>query len=291
MGVVVITGCSSGFGLEASLAFARRGDTVVASMRDLAKADALSKRAAAENLTVHLEQLDVCDDASVEAAIRGVVRSHGTVDVLVNNAGVVSGGPVETVPMDTAFKQLDTNFWGPLRAIRAVLPTMRAQRSGVIINVSSIAGRLPATPYGSMYAASKQALNAVSEALEYEVAPFGIRVVSIEPGFSRTEILAKRLGSDDPVSDVYAADAQWVQSFVGASVDNGADPGVVAEAIVAAASDPGTPLHTPVGDDAAMYLDLLNEVDGYEGWREALTIQVEAALGPRPGLGRTSDAA
>jgi len=157
--------------------------------------------------------------------------------------------------------------------------------------VSSIAGRLPATPYGSMYAASKQALNALSEALESEVAPFGIRVVSIEPGFFRTEILAKRLSADEPMSEVYAPDEQWVQSFVEASVENGADPAAVADAIVTAASDPTTRLHTPVGDDAAMYLDLLNEVDGYEGWREAVTSQVEASFGPRPGLGRTSDAA
>lgn len=287
MSVIVITGCSSGFGLEAALAFARRGDTVVSTMRDLAKADVLLDRAAAENLSLHLERLDVCDDASVEAAIAGVISEHGTVDVLVNNAGVVCQGPVETLSMDIAAKQLDTNFWGPMRTSRAVLPAMRAQRSGVIINVGSIAGRIPATPYNSMYAASKQALSALSEALEDEVAPFGIRVVCIEPGFFKTEIFAKQLNPDEPLTETYAADQQWVRRFYEESLDGGADPAVVAEAIVLAAFDPATSLHSPVGDDAAMFLDLLQEVGSYEGWRKALTEHVEAVFGPRPKAGQS----
>lgn len=282
MSVIVITGCSSGIGLEAALAFARRGDTVVATMRDLARADALRDRTAAEKLAVHLERLDVCDDASVETAITGLISEHGTVDVLVNNAGVVGQGPVETQSMDVAAKQMDTNFWGPIRTIRAVLPTMRAQRSGVIVNVGSIAGRLPASPYNAMYAASKQALGALSEALEDEVAPFGISVVCIEPGFFKTEIFAKHLNPDEPLPDAYAADQRWVQRFFEQSLDGGADPAIVAEAIVRAASDPTTPLHLPVGDDAAMFLELLHESGGYEGWRQALVEQVEAAFGPRP---------
>lgn len=282
MSVIVITGCSSGFGLEAALAFARRGDTVVATMRDLARGDALRERAAAEDLTIHLEPLDVCDDASVETAIAGVIGEHGTVDVLVNNAGVVGQGPVESLPMDVAAKQMDTNFWGPMRTIRAVLPTMRAQRSGAIVNVGSIAGRIPATPYNAMYAASKQAIGALSEALEDEVAPFGISVVCIEPGFFKTEIFAKHLNPDEPLPDAYAADQRWVRRFYEESLDGGADPAIVADAIVRAASDPTTPLHSPVGDDAAMFLELLREAGGYEGWRQSLVERVEAAFGPRP---------
>lgn len=282
MAIIVITGCSSGIGLETALAFARRGDTAVATMRDLGKAAALQDRAGIENLTVHLEQLDVCDSASVEASIAGIISTHGPIDVLVNNAGILGGGPVETMSIDNAMRLMDTNFWGSMRTIRAALPPMRAQRSGIIINVSSIASRLPANPYGCMYAASKHALNALSEALAGEMAPFGIRVVSIEPGFFKTSISANHSKVNEPISEVYAADQQWLWSFVETGVNNGADPAVVAEAIVAAASDPTTPLHRPVGEDAAMYLDLLNEVDGYEGWMEALMPQVEAAGGARP---------
>ena len=158
MSVVLITGCSSGFGLEAALAFARRGDTVCATMRSLAKADGLQKRAKAEGLTVHVHQLDVTDPASVTQAVSDVVAEHGRIDVLVNNAGVAYSGAVETMRVERALAAMDTNFWGAFRMIQEVVPAMRQQRSGVVINVSSVAGRVPATAYTSMYAASKHAL-------------------------------------------------------------------------------------------------------------------------------------
>ena len=188
MAVVLITGCSSGFGLEAALAFAQRGDLTVATMRNLAKAEALRERAETAGVEVEIVQLDVNDEASVTSAVAGVIEQHGTVDVLVNNAGVGSRGAVETMSMESAHCLMDTNFWGPIRCSRAVLPAMRAQRSGVIVNVSSLSGRVPGTPYSSMYSASKSAINAVSESLATEVEPFGIRVVSIEPGFFDTAI-------------------------------------------------------------------------------------------------------
>jgi len=282
MGVVLVTGCSSGIGLESALAFARGGDTTVGTMRDLAKADPLRRRAADEGLKVHIERLDVCDEASVNDTIAALIRSHGTLDVLVNNAGVSSSGPVETQSLDVAVRLMDTNFWGPMRTVRAVLPGMREQGSGVIINVSSLASRLPATLYSGMYAASKQALNALSEALAGEVAPFGIRVVLIEPGFFSTEIVANNLSRDEPLSDVYRADQEWIRSFMEGSADAGADAGAVATAIVDAARNPASKLHRPVGDDAATYLGLLSQVDGYEGWMEAVMPIVEATVGPRP---------
>lgn len=282
MSVVLITGCSSGIGLESALAFARVGDTTVATMRDLAKADPLRRRADEEDLQIQIEHMDVCDEVSVNGTVADVVQTHGTVDVLVNNAGVSTAGPVETQSLDVAARLMDTNFWGPIRTVRAVLPGMRKQRSGVIINVSSLASRLPATLYSGMYAASKRALNAVSEALAGEVGPFGVRVVSIEPGFFSTEIVANFLGRGEPLSDVYREDQEWIRSFMDGSVDAGADAGVVAAAIAAAARDPATPLHRPVGDDAVTYLDLWSQVDGYEGWMEAVMPIVEGAVGPRP---------
>jgi NAD(P)-dependent dehydrogenase (short-subunit alcohol dehydrogenase family) len=282
MSVVLITGCSSGIGLETALGFARRGDTVVATMRNIDKADTLRKRAANEGVEVHVEQLDVNSPESIEAAVALVIERHGTVDVLVNNAGISNTGPVETMSIENATHLMDTNFWGPMRTIRAALPTMRSQRSGVIVNVSSLASRIPATMYSGMYAASKQALNALSEALASEVEPFDIRVVSIEPGFFGTEIAANNISADELLNEAYAADQEWIRSFMESSVEGGDDPAVVAEAIVAAATDSTTPLHRPVGDDAAVYLDLLGQVDGYEGWMEAVTPIVEAAVGPRP---------
>ena len=282
MGVVLITGCSSGIGLESALAFARAGETTVATMRNLAKADSLRRRAAEEDLKIEIEELDVCDAASVNDTIARVVEIHGTIDVLVNNAGVSTAGPIETQSLEIASRLMDTNFWGPMRTVRAVLPGMRERRSGVIINVSSLASRLPATLYSGMYAASKQALNALSEALAGEVDPFGIRVVSIEPGFFSTEIVANLLSRDEPLSAVYGADQEWIRSFMEGRADAGADASSVAEAIVAAARDPQTPLHSPVGEDAEMYLGLWSQVNGYEGWMEAVLPIVAAAVGPRP---------
>ena len=283
MGVIVLTGCSTGIGLEAALAFARRGDTTVATLRNVAKADTLLERAASEGFTVHVEALDVDDDESVGRTIGTVVERFGTIDVLVNNAGIANSGPVEAQSLDNARRVIETNFWGPIRTIRAVLPTMRRQRSGVIVNVSSLASLLPATMYNAMYAASKRGLNAVSEALAGEVAPFDIRVVSIEPGFFKTGITDNNISESESASEVYAADQVWMRSFFeqGGSAGH-AHPSAVADAIVAAAIDPETLLHVPVGDDATMYLGLLDQVGGYEGWMDAVMPIVESTVGPRP---------
>ena len=144
MAVVLITGCSTGIGLETALAFARRGDTTIATMRNVAKADALKKRAADEGVDIEIEALDVVDDYSVSSAVGKILAHHGQIDVLVNNAGVGFGGPVETMPIDAARSLMETNFWGALRMIRAVLPGMRDRRAGVIVNVTSTAAGFPA---------------------------------------------------------------------------------------------------------------------------------------------------
>jgi NAD(P)-dependent dehydrogenase (short-subunit alcohol dehydrogenase family) len=179
MTTVLITGCSTGFGLESALAFARRGDTTYASMRNPAKADKLRERADAEGLTVEIATLDVTDDESVAAAVAEIESRHGAVDVLVNNAGVGYSGAVEAIDMDRARALMETNVWGAVRTMRAVLPAMRAQGSGVIVNVSSVAGRVPASGHHGFYAASKHALNALTEAAATELEHFGVRVVSV----------------------------------------------------------------------------------------------------------------
>jgi len=282
--VVLITGCSSGFGLEATLAFARRGDTVYATMRNLAKADRLRGRAEAEDLPIELLTLDVDDDASVSAAIGEVESRHGAVDVLVNNAGVGYKGPVETIDIDNARALMETNLWGAVRTMRAVLPAMRARASGVIINVTSAAARVPGTAYNGWYGASKGALNALSEAMVMELDGFGVRVACIEPGFFRTEIgrsSAVRRSTD--ATDPYAADQAWLADFYQKSGEgSGGDPVVVAEAIVQAAVDPATPLHNLVGDDAVMFVDLVQQAGSLEAWIPIGTSIAESVSGPRP---------
>jgi NAD(P)-dependent dehydrogenase (short-subunit alcohol dehydrogenase family) len=284
MSVVLITGCSSGFGLETALAFARRGDTTFATMRDLDRAEALSQRARTEDLRIELLALDVNDDASVAAAVREVEDRHGAIDVLVNNAGVDFQGSVETIDFDKARAVIETNFWGPVRTIRAALPAMRAKGGGVIINVSSASGRMPGTPYGSWYSASKHALNALTEAMFLELDGLPVRIVSIEPGFFRTEIVRHASDQKDAaMGDPYAADQAWLSGFFEKSVvDGGGNPEDVAEAIVQAADDPATPVHTLVGDDAQMLIDLYQQAGTIEAWLPVAVSFAESVAGPRP---------
>ncbi len=187
MANVLITGCSSGFGLETALVFARHGDRVFATMRDVSRGAELTEAARREKLPLEVLQLDVCDQPSVAAAI-GRAEAAGPLDVLVNNAGIELRSSIEDASDDDVRRQFDTNVFGVLRTIRAVLPGMRVRRRGTIVNVSSIAG-IVARPYGGLYAASKHALEAISEALHLEVQPFGVRVVLIEPGQYGTQLL------------------------------------------------------------------------------------------------------
>ena len=217
------------------------------------------------------------------AGIAAVVDRHGPIDVLVNNAGVGYGGAVETIPLEAAQALMDTNFWGAVRTARAVLPSMRERRTGVIINVTSLSGLIPGALYTGMYAASKHALGTLSEALATEVAPFGVRVVCVAPGFFATEITTNSDATDDGIAgSAYEADATWWQDFMSSSVSGGADASIVAEAIVSAAHDPSTPLQRPVGDDAELYLGLWDQTRTYEAWIEAAIAVVEMTAGPRP---------
>jgi NAD(P)-dependent dehydrogenase (short-subunit alcohol dehydrogenase family) len=252
MAVVLITGCSSGFGLATSLAFARRGDRVYATMRNLAKADDLRAAALADDLSLQLLELDVTDDASVAAAVGHIVGAEGRIDVLVNNAGVEHWGALEFLSDQLAQVTFDTNVFGAVRMIRATLPTMRAQGSGVIVNIASAAGRTPGLPANWAYSASKHALCSLSDSLSGEVQPFGIRVVSIEPGFFATHNLANatRPAPGSPYQELEDA----LVAFLEASLDHGGDPRNVAEAVVRVANDPTSPRHVPVGPDAEMFI-------------------------------------
>ena len=283
MAVVLITGCSTGIGLEAALAFARRGDTTYGSMRNLAKADVLRARAEAEGLDVEVVQLDVTDNDSVTTAIGAIDERHGAIDVLVNNAGIGSSGPIETIDLDKAIVVYDTNVWGAVRTVRAALPSMRAKGSGVIINVTSVAGRVPGTPYGGFYASSKHALGTLSEALAWEVNPFGIRVACVEPGFFNTEIFASSDWKVPAPPGPYEADQDWMNGFyVSSGEASGADPVLAGSFIADVAADPDAPLHNLIGDDAHLFVELTQQAGTFEGWIPVGTQIVEGVAGPRP---------
>ncbi|MGC1344205.1 MAG: SDR family oxidoreductase [Candidatus Binataceae bacterium] len=185
MAVALITGCSAGIGKLSALEFARRRYRVYASMRTLENAGYLRAEAQAERLTIETIQLDVTDTASVKDAVAEILERESRIDILVNNAGFGAAGPVEDYDENDIRHVFETNFFGAVRVTRAVLPAMRAQRSGTIVMVSSISG-LRTFPFMAVYSASKFALEAISNGLRYELRPFGIRVALVEPGNFRT---------------------------------------------------------------------------------------------------------
>jgi len=271
MSTVLITGCSSGFGKLAALTFARQGHTVFATMRNPDKAGPLNDAAAAEGLKITVVALDVEEPASIERAVAEVRADAGTIDIVVNNAGVEVRGPIEQVSDTEARRQFDTNVFGLLSVARAVLPAMRERGSGVIVNVSSIAG-LVSVPFAGLYAASKHAVEAITEALHYEVGPFGVRVAVIEPGAFTTEFGANAIDAVAfDASSPYRDSADRFQAGLGTLSPEGdpADPQLVADAIVRVATDPDAPLRTVVGDDAELIMAVRTTTD-FEGFEQTM---------------------
>lgn len=186
--VAVVTGSSTGIGLETSLALARNGFLTCATMRDLKKSVEIENITREENLPIKIFEMNVDDDGSVNTAITKIVHEYGRIDFLVNNAGYGLFGAMEDFTMDEIKKQFETNVFGVMRVIRNVLPTMRQQKSGLIINVSSMSG-LAGLPSQSVYSSTKFAVEGMSEALSYELEPFGIKMILIEPGVINTEFV------------------------------------------------------------------------------------------------------
>ena len=272
MATVLVTGCSSGFGKLTALLFGRHGHTVFATMRDVERAGPLAEVAAEEGIDVRVLALDVDDPASVAAAVaeaEGV--AGGGLDVVVNNAGYELRGPIETCTDEEIRAQFETNLYGPLRVIRAVLPGMRARGSGVIVNVSSIAG-LVARPFGGIYSASKHALEAASETLHHELRGDGIRIAVIEPGQFETPLLSNAVTAAgfDESSPYWERAERFEDAIKRLSPDGRRAPAeVVAEAIVAVAFDPSAGLRHLVGADAELIMSVRN-AGTFEDYEETM---------------------
>lgn len=249
MARILITGSNSGFGRLAALSFARLGHDVVATMRTLEKGDDLRATVEAERLPIEIRRLDVTDAASVAEGI----GDPAEIDAVVNNAGFEAWGALELIDDELWTRQLDTNVLGPMRVIRHVLPAWRERGSGTIVNVSSIAG-VVGSPFGGAYAASKHALEGLSEALHFETTGFGIRVRLVEPGSFETDFRANVVTVDGWDGSDYVDRAERFRESRGALSGDGppADPQDVADAIVRAALDPDAPFRNFVGDDAQL---------------------------------------
>ena len=251
MTIALVTGTSSGIGLATTVTLARAGHTVFAGMRNLERGSELREAVAKEKLPVTIVQLDVDDDSSVEAAIGKVMADQGRIDVLVNNAGVGAGGPIEEVPIGVFRQSMETNFFGCLRCIKAVLPSMRERQSGCIVNVTSVAGRNGWSLQGP-YAASKWALEGLSECLAQEVRPFGIRVAIVEPGIIGTP-MTMRPRPAPPPGAYTTHKKRWAAMFI-ASLETPESPFVVADTILGAVEGKDTRLRLPCGRDAEAFI-------------------------------------
>lgn len=262
--VAVVTGSSSGIGHAAAVALANNGFLTFATMRDLGKRSTIDSAAkgmpdGGKNLRV--VQLDVTDDSSVKNAAQSIVSESGRIDVLVNNAGFGVMGAFEDVSIEELRKQFETNVFGAVRVTQAILPTMRKQRSGRIINMSSGAGRL-GYPGGSAYIASKFALEGISESLAYEADFFGIQVSLIEPGFIRTNfgngmILAKKA---QDTGSPYLQMMHGMSSFFDKAMENASPPELVADLVVEAATASKPKLRYLAGKDVEQWVGARNSM-------------------------------
>jgi NAD(P)-dependent dehydrogenase (short-subunit alcohol dehydrogenase family) len=244
--VVLVTGVSSGIGRETAQLLAERGFRVFGSARNPRRVDAISG--------VEMVQLDVTDDASATESVQSVLREAGRLDALVNNAGYALAGALEETSLQEAHEQFETNFFGVLRMVNAVLPAMRAQASGRIVNVSSVVGVIP-EPYMGIYVASKHALEGYTETLDHEVRQFGIRVSLVEPGFTRTGLGANGK-TTNRVLGAYAAQREQALAFIQEQVRNGAGTRSVAEAIQRALTASSPRLRYRVGRPVRLVIAL-----------------------------------
>jgi NAD(P)-dependent dehydrogenase (short-subunit alcohol dehydrogenase family) len=250
MPVALITGTSTGIGLATALEFGRQGHDVWAGVRNPAAATDLREAIDKERLPVRVVALDVDDEGSVQRGVTEVLDKSGRVDVLVNNAGIGGGGPIEDVPVDWVKTLFETNYFGVLRVTQAVLPGMRERRAGAIVNVSSVAGRLAVAGHGH-YSAVKHALEAMSEALAQEVQRFGIRVAIVEPGVVVTPIFSKAKRWADPASP-YFDHVRRLLLLYQKQMPHAAQPDDAARIIYEAATTSTPRLRWLVGEDAKL---------------------------------------
>lgn len=259
MARVMVTGGRRGIGREIVLVLARAGHTVIATMRDTDGCD-LAEIASRENLTIMLAKLDVDDDGSVDELFATSAGSE-PVDILINNAGILAINAIEDETIAIMQAVMNTNFFGAVRCMKAVAPAMRARGSGLIINISSISGRM--APFGQgAYAASKHALEAVSEAMAQEMAPFGVRIALVEPGITATDMAVANLPK--PRADsAYPHGGRMVA--LNADAARGTPPSVVADTVLDIVSGHNLSFRTLCGQDAGMFIGLRSRMTD-EAW-------------------------
>jgi len=253
---ILITGTSSGLGRATTRMFQSRGWNVIATMRSPDKETELTRLD-----RVLVTRLDVQDHASIESAVAEGLSRFGQIDVLVNNAGYGAYGPLEATPLDKIRRQFDVNVLGVLATTRAVLPHFRKNRSGTIVNVSSIGGRI-AFPLGTLYHGTKFAIEGLSESLQYELGALGIRVKVIEPGMIKTDFGGRSFDfNNDTALTEYQPLVQSLMATFGPMMQAGSEPERIAEVVYTAATDGSNQLRYEAGADASKVLADRRAVD------------------------------
>ena len=235
--VVLITGGSSGIGKSIGTFLSQKGFTVYGTSRNPEKVS---------NAVFPLIALDVRDAASIQSAVATIIQEAGRLDIVINNAGVGITGPLEEIPMEEIKNNFETNFFGPIEVMKAALPQMRTQQSGLIINITSIAGYM-GLPYRSVYSASKGALELITEALRMEVKSFGIQITNVAPGDFATNIAAGRFHAPVVQGSAYEKVYAGVLQTMDAHVDSGSNPNEMAEALYQIIQNPNPRIHYKVG--------------------------------------------
>jgi len=251
--VAIVTGSSSGIGFETALDLAREGYFTYATMRNTKKGDSIKEIAKKENLKLETLELDVDKEDSVKNAINKIVKENGRIDILVNNAGYGLFGCLEDISMEELKAQFETNFFGVVRVSQTIIPVMRKQKSGIIVNVSSVAGRI-GFPVSPGYISSKFAIEGLSESMRYELSPFGINVIIIEPGVIKTNFMSstkKSLKSDSAYRDI----TNKVIAGITMMSEMGTPAKEVATTIIKAIKSENPLPRYVVGNDAIMFLE------------------------------------
>jgi NAD(P)-dependent dehydrogenase (short-subunit alcohol dehydrogenase family) len=252
--VALVTGSSSGIGYETALLLARNGFDTFATMRNMNKSKEIREVSKRENLPLRVVQLDVNDDKSVTDAINNILKEKESIEVVVNNAGYGLMGSVEDSSLDEIKSQFETNFFGAIRVMQRVIPIMRKQRSGTIVNVSSIAGRI-GFPMGSAYVSSKFALEGLSESISYELKQFGIKIILIEPGVIKTNFALVTPKKAVNTNSSYSQLMNKLEENLFSTIANGTSPKEVASVILRSITEASPEHRYLVGNDA---VELIN---------------------------------
>jgi NAD(P)-dependent dehydrogenase (short-subunit alcohol dehydrogenase family) len=267
--VAIVTGSSSGIGFETSLALARNGFTTYATMRNLDKSENIKSLAEKEKLPLKIVQLDVTYDGSVKNAMQSITAEANRIDVLINNAGYVLNGAFEDLAIEELKAQYETNLFGVTRVTQAALPIMRKQKSGIIVNISSGVVTIGGYPGGSAYVSTKFAIEGLSKSMAYELEPFGIKVVLVEPGVIRTNLVNSMVSakkSQDPNSP-YSQIMQKMAASFESMLENGSSADVVAKVVLNAVTSENPSLKYLAGKDIETWMEAKRNVSDKEFYK------------------------